>query len=299
MPPHPSIRPHDTPCPHCGYDLRASPHTPAGIRCPECGAVTPLAGPGGLTASRIPWVHRRWRGRFRAFAQTLWLVLARPTLLAREVEIPARPRDARRFRLICCLLASVSATIAIMAAMAAWKSKGWWVPPPFRFPLLIPSYILQDHWYGALPLAVGIFAANWLCLDLFAWIITLGSGPGTPTVPHYLRRRLAGLSHYSAALLLVESVFMSLLWNFWVFLGEEGKGDSTAVFFTLSLATLAAGIYLWASLPLVLRTGRWRALRALLLGFFPVVAYFLWLTIVTAINWTVGFLVLGIRSMTS
>ena len=288
------------PCPRCGYDLRASPRVPAGVRCSECGTITPLAGPGALTASRVPWVHRHLRGRFRSFTLTVWLVVAKPWLLAREVEVHAHLRDGRLFRAICLGLATLGATACLMIAMGQWNADGSWWSTATRFPPLVPSAILQDHWYGAVPVAGAIFAAFWLCLDLYRTLICLGGGPGGRGEPRHVRRRLAGLSLYSAALLLLETVLLGPLWIIWAPLASlHAHRGQIAEFCVLTLATVAIGIYLWASLSLVLRTGRWRAFRAVLIGIYPVGACFLWITVVTAINWAVGFVVLGVRSITT
>jgi hypothetical protein len=240
------------------------------------------------------------RGRFRSFTLTVWLVVAKPWLLAREVEVPARLRDGRRFRVICLALANLGATVCLMIVTGQWNAEGSWWSTATRFPTLVPSAILQDHWYGAFPVAGAIFAAFWLCLGLYRAIICLGGGPEARGEPRYVRRRLASLSLYSAALLLLETVILGSLWIIWAPLtSPHARRGQIAEFWVLTLTTVAIGIYLWASLSLVLRTGRWRGFRAVLIGIYPVGACFLWIAVVTAINWAVGFVVLGVRSITT
>ena len=290
------------PCPRCGYDLRGSPRVPTGVRCSECGTITPLAGPNALTTSRVPWVGRRARGRVRTFILTVWLVVAKPQLLAREVEVAARLRDGRRFRMICLGVATMVATVWLLIGRDQTDVYGW-LPPVIDFPDLLPAEILLDRWYGVVLLTSGTWVAFWLCLEFYRGIVCLGGVPG----PRYVRRRLSSLSQYSGGLFLVESFFVVPAWLLWLDRAHlrtvillmpanitERRNLLVAV---IVLSLLAASIHLWASLPLVLRTGRWRVLRAILMTIYPVAAFCLWIAIVTAINWAVGFVVLAVYTM--
>jgi hypothetical protein len=77
-------------CPRCGYNVRGIDSQ----RCPECGGEVDR---GKLSASRIPWVHRREIGRFRAYWRTVAMVVRRPREVAGEVARPVSLSDARRF----------------------------------------------------------------------------------------------------------------------------------------------------------------------------------------------------------
>ena len=95
-------------CPACGYDLRGIDSG----RCPECG--TPID---GAAVSRIPWVHRRLLGRWRAYWRTWAMATFRTGSLAAEVRRPVSHRDGQAFRW---------ATVALMwpplAGAASWAA---------------------------------------------------------------------------------------------------------------------------------------------------------------------------------
>lgn len=97
--------PPDLFCPDCGYDLRGI----ASERCPECGLAIDRA---TMSVSRIPWVHRREIGRFRAYWRTTRLAIVHPRRLAEEMNRPVELSDARRFWHVTVLLA--------WAPLAAW-----------------------------------------------------------------------------------------------------------------------------------------------------------------------------------
>src|SRR4051812_36964432 len=99
------------PCPICGYDLRATLSLPD-PRCPECGTKVHRA----LPASRLPWVHRAYRGKIRAFLQTAALVLFKPWVLAKERHV--RRKDAASFHRLCLIVATIFATGLLMVAFA-------------------------------------------------------------------------------------------------------------------------------------------------------------------------------------
>jgi hypothetical protein len=85
-------------CPECGYDLRGA----ASDRCPECGLRIDRA---TMSVSRIPWVHRREIGRFRAYWRTTRLVMFQRLRMIDEMNRPIRVSDARRFWMVTVLLA--------------------------------------------------------------------------------------------------------------------------------------------------------------------------------------------------
>ena len=104
----------DALCPDCGYSLRAL----TGPRCPECGLdLAPLR----IPESRIPWVHRRRRGRIRAFYQTVYFVMFGYRMFRAEMVRPVSLRDAQRFRWTVV----VQAWLTLLALWPAWR----WVHP--------------------------------------------------------------------------------------------------------------------------------------------------------------------------
>ncbi len=63
------------PCPHCGYDLRATTIEDEKRRCPECGQFT---GNTQLTTGTLPWLHRATLGRPSAYFHTLYRIFRHP-----------------------------------------------------------------------------------------------------------------------------------------------------------------------------------------------------------------------------
>jgi len=92
-------------CPACGYNLFGIESE----RCPECGLEIDRR----LFRSHLPWTHRRKIGRIRAFRETVWMATFHGRTVAEELNRPVNLADARRFRLICVLLAWTPITIAM------------------------------------------------------------------------------------------------------------------------------------------------------------------------------------------
>ncbi len=87
-------------CQKCGYNLRGNESE----RCPECGAAADLD---ALSQPQIPWVYRKGRGLFRAYWQTVWLVMFHPRRLHEEMSRDVSEDHARKFRratLLCVVL---------------------------------------------------------------------------------------------------------------------------------------------------------------------------------------------------
>lgn len=108
---HPAI-PHDLYCQQCGYNLRGL----TSERCPECGRSLE-----GLraTVSRIPWVHRREIGWFRAYRRTVWMAMFRHHRLCDEMARPVSYRDSQSFRWVTILHAYVPILAMTIAAYTA------------------------------------------------------------------------------------------------------------------------------------------------------------------------------------
>jgi hypothetical protein len=101
-------------CPHCGYNLRG---VESG-RCPECGHGFDRA---SLKVSRIPWVHRRDIGRFRAYWRTVWLVTSKRRFLAEELSRPVSLHSANRFRWLTVLLVYLAFWLPVLAIYVTGK----------------------------------------------------------------------------------------------------------------------------------------------------------------------------------
>jgi hypothetical protein len=86
----------DIPCLKCGYNLRSL----TGNHCPECGeSLEPLRS----LDPQIPWVHRERLGAFRAYWQTVFLVLRKRKRLCWEMVRPVSFADSQRFRWVAVL----------------------------------------------------------------------------------------------------------------------------------------------------------------------------------------------------
>jgi len=85
-------------CPSCVYNLRGL----TGSRCPECGeSIDDLRDP----VSRIPWVHRKQLGWWRAYWKTVHFVMFKQKHFANEMARPVSYRDAQLFRWVTVVLA--------------------------------------------------------------------------------------------------------------------------------------------------------------------------------------------------
>src|SRR6476659_123129 len=103
-----------TSCPQCGYDLRGLADA---RRCTECGLEI---APGSAPWTRIPLAYRKRIGLTAAYVRTAWLATLSPRRLAAEIERPVAYRDALRFRLLTCLLATLPITALLVAIMAGY-----------------------------------------------------------------------------------------------------------------------------------------------------------------------------------
>src|SRR5690606_24423451 len=104
------------PCPACGYDLRAT----EAERCPECGAtIDELTRSGEAT---IPWQQRRRVGRLRGFLATLNWALFHPSRRAQQAGRRVDYASARRFQIICCLIAM--AGFVLFETQDLWEIRG-------------------------------------------------------------------------------------------------------------------------------------------------------------------------------
>lgn len=104
-------------CPNCHYSL----HALHSDRCPECGDIIAdiIAG-----KSRIPWVHRRNIGAYRAFWRTVWQSSFSVNAICADSGGPSAYADASRFRWL--VVAHAAPPIAIGAALTAQANAPGW-----------------------------------------------------------------------------------------------------------------------------------------------------------------------------
>lgn len=134
-------------CEGCGYSL-------AGLeedRCPECGLEFDADAP---RLARVPWLHRRRIGSFKAYVSTLLMVLFTPTAFARELSRPVRIslEDANKFRLVTLWIATASfAIVIVVLPLVAFQTS----PKPVTFTRLSMAWVM--HGISTTLLAIGAF----------------------------------------------------------------------------------------------------------------------------------------------
>jgi len=80
-------------CISCGYNQRGI----SSAHCPECGQDFIKLPP---SPSRLPWLHRRYRGFLRSYWRTVMMVIFRPKDFCDQIDNPITLRDARLFWLL-------------------------------------------------------------------------------------------------------------------------------------------------------------------------------------------------------
>jgi hypothetical protein len=123
-------------CETCGYNLTSLAME---ARCPECGApvrdsIGPRAKPG------IPWERRRETGWLRAWCQTAWDAIIRPSRLGMLFCVATRRVDHRRFLALSFLPLFVIGYMLVMGIEWMWM------------PLRPNSIEGSDTAYGAAPI---------------------------------------------------------------------------------------------------------------------------------------------------
>ena len=171
----------DVSCPECGYDLRGI----TSDRCPECGFAVDRA---AMSASQIPWAHRRQIGRARAFWRTTRLAIFHPRRLADEMNRSVSLSDAQRFRHVAVFL--------------AWLPLAAWVVGA-----TIPQIDLPRYFHRGARLGWTLEAVSFVVAICALWLFLLtASGAGSyffhPKKLSIARQnRAIALSYYSCAAL--------------------------------------------------------------------------------------------------
>jgi|CXWL01.1.fsa_nt_gi MFS family permease len=211
-------------CQDCGYNLRGL----TGERCPECGRS--LAGLRS-SVSKIPWVHRKEIGRFRAYWKTVWFVMFRQKEFCDEMARPVCFNDSQKFR---------------------------WLTVAFAYLPLLIAAILDCIAHTKSPTANELFLAFWtnFFLGLTAHAGGLLFFAGATGIPSYffeshyvdvpLRNRAIALSYYACGplSLLVLPAIAAVLW---LNIGLDHKAGMLAMLFTFILPIALFGIW-WVDL---------------------------------------------------
>ncbi len=132
----------DVYCPQCDYNLRGL----VSDRCPECGyEVSAMK----TMESAIPWVHRKRIGWWRAYGQTMWMVMFRNVEFCNEIAKPVGFDHSQSYR-----WATVSLTWVPLAVFLTWSlwdtlrvigilgGEGWLLPLGLSVLLALPLLIL-------------------------------------------------------------------------------------------------------------------------------------------------------------
>ena len=227
---------YDVFCETCGYSLAGL----SGDRCPECGQAFD---PKQLPFARIPWLHRRRLGRWRAYWSTVRMVMFSPARFASELCRPVRisAEDARRFRSTTIWLATICCGLAAVANLyLAIASRGPWVGP-------------LDIAAEAAIVAVAIVAFHILLrlatdMPLFIW-------KGLPALPPHA---LAPVHHYAsapiAAAAFIGPLFGAMIWAQGV--AAQMRADAVVGLLLLveGLLVLGWAAWLWVVALVLMRT---------------------------------------------
>lgn len=189
-PPAPAIAV-DLFCPSCAYNLRGL----TGNRCPECGgSIDDLRDP----VSRIPWVHRKQLGWWRAYWKTVYFVMFKQKHFVNEMARPVSFRDSQVFRWVTIGFAYLPILLANLMVMV-WP---------------IPSSSMDDY-------TAAVFKMVWIPTSLHVgYILFLAAATGIPSyffqhrsVPIRQQNRAIALGYYACgplSLALVPSAFWSI-----------------------------------------------------------------------------------------
>ena len=292
-------------CPECGYNL----HALEGIdRCPECGLAIDRQ---GFARSRIPWVHRRHVGRFRAYWRTVWLATLRPKQIAAESARRVNYPDAQRFRYVTAFVASAPVVVGLVAAMVWYGSAalftfinpatfpGWAMAgqPSPAFDLLIP-------WDAGVTLPPVLPLAVLLATVFVTGVASYWFHPRS--IPVVRQNRAIALSYYGCGPLALVSI--PVLASIGVAVMKEAGLDDQAnaswtVVRIVEITAVVTGLLVlgatWrATMTLLSRTTDSGTARLLLAGvLIPLKWALLIASVCFALPWVTGFLRLVISSL--
>ena len=201
-------------CQDCGYNLRGL----TGDRCPECGRSLE-----GLrsTVSKIPWVHRKEIGRFRAYWKTVWFVMFRQRQFCDEMARDHRYGDSQKFRWTTIAFACLPIiAAAILGSILDARSP--------------TDHELFNMYWSNLGLAISVHVG---------FILFLAAATGAPSyffeskvIEIPLRNRAIALSYYACGAL--SFLFLpAIAVVVWLNLGLD---DKIGMFFMLCAANFAA-----------------------------------------------------------
>jgi hypothetical protein len=284
-------------CPACDYDL----HGNTTGRCPECGTVV-----GHGYVSRVPWVHRAYRGGRRAYLETLWLLLLRPGKLAAETTHRVHIAHARRFHVESVWLGTIFtvATFTVGYLLRGPALENFFSPdgvafmqgPAVWFPES-PALVLSDSIFMIVPLVVSVF----LSLKVTMWMYRLVFAVGRGSRPEEVRARYRAsvLAYYGSGIMPLVMLFVGGLIATIIL-----RTELNVVPNWLWTAGMLAGLILfpiltfWAfyypTLTLLRRAGRAGPLRVFFMAYlFPLLQPPIWIAIGTVIYWISGFLVIA------
>ena len=292
-------------CPECGYNLHGIEDA---TRCPECGLVIDRQ---GFARSRLPWVHRRHVGRFRAYWRTVLLATLRPRDVAAEAARPVAYTDAQRFRYVTAAVATLPFVVAIAAGTVWYGSTGFVtvIRPDYVGAALLggrplPMFDVAVPWesgatlHGVLPLALFLAAV---------FVTGVASYWFHPNhLPVVRQNRAIALSYYACAPLAFAAVPVAL--GFAVVAMMIAGLDNQANASWIVVRVLEIALFISAFLTLA---AFWRSTMSLLnqtthpgpgrLTLAAVLIPLKWLLLAAvtlfAVPWVIGYLRLVIRSL--
>jgi hypothetical protein len=221
---------YDVFCEGCGYSL-------VGIvtdRCPECGR---SYDPAELPFARIPWLHRRRIGRWRAYGATVWMILRHPRRFALELCRPVRisAADARLFRWVTLRLALICAVLSFLPVIIL--NQGWRLSGVSVEQLIEPAIVTV-----VFCAAFAVFLMLATDMPLFIWKGLPSRPPGELAPVHHYASAPLALSPLLAALVVAANVAIRIL-------GDEQVAFLIGLGVTFAMGLLA--LLMWA-LSLVL-----------------------------------------------
>lgn len=252
-------------CLSCGYNARGVDSD----RCPECGQDFSALAP---ATSRLPWLHRRHTGRYRAYCRSVLMLLFRPKLFCEQIDNPITLADARRFWLVTVLLAYlplVGAVVQIYHSPAQRDSARYFI-----------QLLFLPYW------PVGLFV-------MFGLLLFIIFATGMPSyfchpasLPITAQNRAIALSYLACAPLALMPLVIAL----WLIAEPLWQFEAIALAFRIAATVLAVWMLVaWhmrtAQIALTLAQRRRRALTILLILVAEMSLLVLCLVVIPAMLW--------------